>query len=78
MATGTGSTGASSSCRPGFSTTSTGDDTLFEQGPLGRLADRGQLSVYLHHGFWQPVDTFRELHLLEELWDSGDAPWRTS
>jgi glucose-1-phosphate cytidylyltransferase len=55
-----------------------GDDTLFEQGPLGQLADRGQLSVYLHHGFWQPVDTLRELHLLEELWESGNAPWRTS
>jgi glucose-1-phosphate cytidylyltransferase len=53
-----------------------GDETLFEQGPLGRLADSGQLSVFLHHGFWQPVDTLRELHLLEEMWDSGQAPWR--
>jgi len=53
-----------------------GDETLFEQGPLGRLADRGQLAVFLHHGFWQPVDTLRELHLLEALWSTGNAPWR--
>jgi len=54
-----------------------GDETLFEQGPLGALADRGELSVYHHHGFWQPVDTLRELQLLEELWQAGDAPWIT-
>ncbi|MGD0638952.1 MAG: glucose-1-phosphate cytidylyltransferase, partial [Nitrososphaerales archaeon] len=53
-----------------------GDETLFEQGPLGRLADSGELSVYLHRGFWQPVDTLRELHLLEALWAAGDAPWK--
>ncbi len=53
-----------------------GDDTLFEQGPLGRLADRRQLAVFLHHDFWQPVDTLRELHLLEALWATGDAPWK--
>jgi glucose-1-phosphate cytidylyltransferase len=53
-----------------------GDETLFEQGPLGKLADSGQLSVFLHKGFWQPVDTLRELHLLEALWASGNAPWR--
>ena len=53
-----------------------GDDTLFEQGPLGRLAESGQLSVFLHRGFWQPVDTLRELQLLEALWSAGEAPWR--
>ncbi len=53
-----------------------GDDTLFEQGPLGRLADSGQLSVYQHPGFFQPVDTIRELHYLEELWSTGSAPWK--
>jgi glucose-1-phosphate cytidylyltransferase len=53
-----------------------GDETLFEQGPLGRLADAGQLSVFLHHGFWQPVDTLRELHILEALWAEGKAPWK--
>ena len=53
-----------------------GDETLFEQGPLGQLAENGELSVFLHHGFWQPVDTLRELHILEALWASGEAPWR--
>ena len=53
-----------------------GDETLFEQGPLGRLADSGELSVFFHRGFWQPVDTLRELHLLEALWAAGDAPWK--
>jgi glucose-1-phosphate cytidylyltransferase len=53
-----------------------GDDTLFEQGPLGNLAAAGQLSVYRHLGFFQPVDTLRELHLLEELWTAGSAPWK--
>jgi glucose-1-phosphate cytidylyltransferase len=54
----------------------TGDDVLFEQGPLGELARSGQLSVYRHNGFFQPVDTIRELHLLEELWSGGSAPWK--
>jgi glucose-1-phosphate cytidylyltransferase len=53
-----------------------GDATLFEQGPLGQLAQDGQLSVYAHHGFFQPMDTIRELHLLEELWETGSAPWK--
>lgn len=53
-----------------------GDDTLFEQGPLGTLAEAGQLSVYRHAGFFQPVDTIRELQLLEALWATGRAPWK--
>jgi glucose-1-phosphate cytidylyltransferase len=53
-----------------------GDDTLFEQGPLGALAASGELSVFKHPGFFQPVDTVRELHQLEELWQSGEAPWK--
>ncbi len=52
-----------------------GDETLFEQGPLGRLADRRQLAAFRHRGFFQPVDTLRELHLLEQLWQEG-APWK--
>ena len=54
-----------------------GDETLFEQGPLGSLATAGQLSVFKHRGFFQPVDTIRELRLLEDSWDSGDAPWKS-
>ena len=51
-------------------------DCVLEQGPLVDLADAKQLSAYRHDGFWQPMDTFRESKLLNELWDSGDAPWR--
>ncbi|HVX19856.1 MAG TPA: glucose-1-phosphate cytidylyltransferase [Acidimicrobiales bacterium] len=53
-----------------------GDGTLFEQGPLGELAATGQLSVFRHRGFFQPVDTLRELQQLEELWQSDEAPWK--
>ncbi|WP_029008356.1 glucose-1-phosphate cytidylyltransferase [Azospirillum halopraeferens] len=47
-----------------------------EDGVLERLAERGELSVYRHHGFWQCMDTYREMQLLNELWASGSAPWR--
>ncbi|HVT83037.1 MAG TPA: sugar phosphate nucleotidyltransferase, partial [Phycisphaerae bacterium] len=53
-----------------------GDDTVFERGPLERLAADGQLAAYRHEGFWQPMDTLREKHLLENLWQSGKAPWK--
>jgi glucose-1-phosphate cytidylyltransferase len=38
-------------------------------------ADR-QLAAYRHHGFWQPMDTLRDKHVLEDLWQSGNAPWK--
>ena len=53
-----------------------GDGTAFEQGPIQRLAQEGQLASYRHDGFWQCMDTQRERKLLEELWQSGRAPWR--
>jgi glucose-1-phosphate cytidylyltransferase len=53
-----------------------GDDTVWEQQPLQRLADDGQLMAFEHQGFWQPMDTLRDKHLLEELWASGNAPWK--
>jgi glucose-1-phosphate cytidylyltransferase len=53
-----------------------GDDTILEQEPLHTLADTGQLSAFRHNGFWQPMDTQRESQMLNELWDSGDAPWK--
>lgn len=53
-----------------------GDETAFEQGPIQRLAQEGQLASYVHEGFWQCMDTQRERKLLEELWQSGRAPWR--
>ena len=52
------------------------DSTVWENQPLQRLATEGQLMAYKHHGFWQPMDTLRDKHLLEELWSSGKAPWK--
>lgn len=54
----------------------TGDDCIFEQEPLARLAEDGQLMSYLHTGFWQCMDTQREKIQLERLWQSGAAPWK--
>ena len=54
-----------------------GDDTLFEREPLERLAGDGQLMAYQHEGFWQCMDTLRDKHLLNTLWDAGNAPWKS-
>lgn len=54
-----------------------GDDTVWEQQPLQRLAAQGQLSAYRHSGFWQAMDTLRDKNHLEELWSSGKAPWKS-
>lgn len=53
-----------------------GDQTSWESAPLEALARDGQLSAYRHYGFWQPMDTLRDKMSLEELWQSGRAPWR--
>ena len=53
-----------------------GDDTVWEQAPLQKLAEDGELMAFEHQGFWQPMDTLRDKHLLEELWASGKAPWK--
>lgn len=53
-----------------------GDDTIWEREPLERLAESGELKAYPHEGFWQCMDTLRDKNLLEELWDSGKAPWK--
>lgn len=52
------------------------DATVWEQQPLQRLASEGQLMAYEHQGFWQPMDTLRDKNYLEELWASGQAPWK--
>lgn len=52
------------------------EDCVLEQAPLERLASEGQLMAYRHDGFWQPMDTFREYTMLNEMWDRGDAPWK--
>jgi len=52
-----------------------GDATLWEKEPLEQLAKEGQLAAFHHEGFWQCMDTLRDVRLLEELWSSGRAPW---
>ena len=52
------------------------DSTIWEKEPLETLARDGQLSAFQHTGFWQPMDTLRDKIHLEELWASGQAPWR--
>jgi len=52
------------------------DDVMLEHEPLDRLAAEGELAAYRHDGFWQPMDTYRESVLLNEMWDDGTAPWR--
>jgi glucose-1-phosphate cytidylyltransferase len=53
-----------------------GDDQMWEQEPLERLAKDGQLMAFKHASFWQCMDTLREKHLLENLWQNGNAPWK--
>lgn len=53
------------------------DSTTWESGPLDGLAKDGELVAFKHEGFWQPMDTIREMNLLNKLWDSGKAPWKT-
>lgn len=53
------------------------DTTIWEQEPLMRLADEGELMAFKHEGFWQPMDTLRDKHQLESLWESGKAPWKS-
>ncbi len=53
------------------------DATVWEQEPMQKLAAEDELSVYFHHGFWQPMDTLRDKRHLDDLWASGKAPWKT-
>jgi glucose-1-phosphate cytidylyltransferase len=53
-----------------------GDDSSWEGVPLRELANQGELMAFEHRGFWQPMDTLRDKNQLEELWASGQAPWR--
>lgn len=54
-----------------------GDKTSWENGPLSKLSELDQLRAYRHAGFWQPMDTLREKNILQDLWKSGSAPWKT-
>lgn len=53
-----------------------GDDCVFEQEPLGKLVERGELMSYIHKGFWQCMDNIREKNMLEKLLATGQAPWK--
>lgn len=52
------------------------DGTVWEREPMEHLARDGELYMYPHRGFWQPMDTLREKNMLEDLWQSGKAPWK--
>ena len=52
------------------------DQSSWEGNPLEKLAKEAELGAFKHKGFWQPMDTLRDKNLLEELWDSGHAPWK--
>jgi glucose-1-phosphate cytidylyltransferase len=54
-----------------------GDDCTWEQEPLKSLAKDSNLMAFVHEGFWQPMDTLRDKVYLQELWESGKAPWKT-
>jgi glucose-1-phosphate cytidylyltransferase len=53
-----------------------GDSTSFEGEPLNELAKSGQMMAFEHQGFWQPMDTLRDKIQLEQMWQSGQAPWK--
>ncbi len=55
----------------------TGDDCIWEQEPLKSLAKEKNLMAFEHKGFWQPMDTLRDKKYLQELWEKGEAPWKT-
>jgi glucose-1-phosphate cytidylyltransferase len=63
---------------PGVEAYLDGDDTVWEDEPLARLAADGELASYRHDGFWQPMDTLRDKQHLQALWDAGRAPWATA
>lgn len=52
------------------------DDCVLEREPLEALASAGQLRAFQHHGFWQPMDTYRESLMLNKMWESDQAPWK--
>ena len=54
-----------------------GDQTIFEREPMEKLAEDGELMSYVYKGFWQCMDTKREMDILEKLWETGNAPWKT-
>ena len=54
-----------------------GDDTILEKEPMEKLVEDGELMSYIHKGYWQCMDNLREKEMLEKLWDTGNAPWKS-
>jgi glucose-1-phosphate cytidylyltransferase len=52
------------------------DSTIWEREPLEKLAQDGELAAYRHDSFWHPMDTLRDKNVLEEMWETGQAPWK--
>lgn len=63
-------------CNPSVIARIADDSTVWERAPMESLARDGQLGLWPHRGFWQPMDTLRDKNLLEELWAGGNAPWK--
>lgn len=63
-------------CEPQIMNYLDGDETIFEKKPLETMAEMGELMAYRHNGFWRCMDTQRDRMKLEELWASGNAPWK--
>jgi glucose-1-phosphate cytidylyltransferase len=63
-------------CQPEVLNYISGDSTIFEKEPLENIASNGQMTAYKHSGFWKPMDTLRDKQELENLWASGEAPWK--
>jgi glucose-1-phosphate cytidylyltransferase len=65
-------------CEPGiFDYIKDGDATVWEQEPMQNIALSGQMNAFKHHGFWRPMDTLKDKHDLNEMWDSGKSPWKS-
>lgn len=64
-------------CQPGvFDFIKDGDATVWEQAPMQNIALAGEMHAYKHHGFWRPMDTLKDKHDLNEMWESGNSPWK--
>ena len=59
-----------------FDYLSENDNCVFEQGPMDKIAEDGQMAAYQHHDFWHPMDTLKDKIDLNNMWDSGNAPWK--
>lgn len=53
-----------------------GDQTVWEQNPMEQIANEGQMAAYKHTGFWRPMDTLKDKHDLNDMWNNNDAPWK--